>query len=42
LIIGSALVYSSERALSVIAQEFRDAFLEHVHRYLAQAEYLNR
>jgi DNA-binding transcriptional LysR family regulator len=31
LIIGSALVHSSERSLSVVAQEFRDAFLEHVH-----------
>lgn len=41
LIIGSALVHSSERALSVIALEFRDAFLEHVRRYLAQADYLN-
>ena len=40
-IIGSALVHSNERALSVIAEEFRDAFLDHVRRYLAQAEYLN-
>jgi DNA-binding transcriptional LysR family regulator len=40
-IIGSALVHSSERALSVIAQEFRDMFLEHARRYLAQAEYLS-
>jgi DNA-binding transcriptional LysR family regulator len=40
-IIGSALIHSSERALSVIAQDFRDAFLDHVRRYLAAAEYLN-
>jgi len=40
-IIGSALVHSSERELSVIAREFRDAFLEHARRYLAQAEYLS-
>ncbi len=40
-IIGSALIHSSERALSVIAQDFRDAFLVHVRRYLAAAEYLN-
>ena len=41
-IIGSALVHSNERALSVIAQEFRDALLAHVRHYLAQAEYLAR
>ena len=39
-IIGSALVHSNERALSVIALEFRDAFLAHVRDYLAEAEYL--
>jgi DNA-binding transcriptional LysR family regulator len=39
-IIGSALVHSNERALSVIALEFRDALLEHVRRYLAEAAYL--
>jgi DNA-binding transcriptional LysR family regulator len=41
-VIGSALVHSSERALSVVAREFRDSFLEHVRDYLAEANYLNQ
>jgi hypothetical protein len=35
-------VHSSERALSVVAREFRDSFLEHVRDYLAEANFLNQ
>jgi DNA-binding transcriptional LysR family regulator len=37
-IIGTALVHSRERALSVVAREFRDAFLEHARQALARAD----
>jgi DNA-binding transcriptional LysR family regulator len=38
--IGTALVHSNERPLSMIAQEFRAAFLDHIHRFLQNADYL--
>jgi DNA-binding transcriptional LysR family regulator len=41
-IIGSALVHSSDRALSLVAREFRDALLAHVREYLGQANYLHQ
>jgi DNA-binding transcriptional LysR family regulator len=37
-IIGTALVHSSERALSVIGREFRDAFLVHARRNSEQVD----
>jgi DNA-binding transcriptional LysR family regulator len=41
LTIGSAVVYSKSRALSAVAQEFREALLTHVHEFLSQARYLS-
>jgi DNA-binding transcriptional LysR family regulator len=38
--VGTGVVHSSERPLSAIAQEFLVAFLDHVHRFLERAEYL--
>lgn len=38
--IGTAIVHSSDRALSMIAQEFRTAFLDHVREFLGRADYL--
>jgi DNA-binding transcriptional LysR family regulator len=38
--IGAAIVHSSERALSLLAQEFHAALIEHVQRFLQRADYL--
>jgi DNA-binding transcriptional LysR family regulator len=38
--IGTAIVHSSERALSLLAQEFHAAFIEHIGRFLKRADYL--
>ena len=38
LAIGTALVRSSERPLSIVAQEFHDAFLQHVRQFLDRPE----
>jgi DNA-binding transcriptional LysR family regulator len=38
--IGTALIHSSDRALSMIAQEFLAAFLDHARQFLRRAEYL--
>jgi DNA-binding transcriptional LysR family regulator len=40
--IGTAIVHSSERALSSLAHEFQAAFMEHIRRFLKQADYLRR
>ena len=40
LVIGTAIVHSSERGLSIVAQEFLTAFVEHTRRFLTEAEYL--
>jgi len=37
--IGTAIVHSSERALSLLAQEFHAAFTKHIRRFLQQADY---
>jgi DNA-binding transcriptional LysR family regulator len=39
--IGTAIVHSSERALSLLAQEFHVAFIEHMRRFLEKADYLH-
>jgi DNA-binding transcriptional LysR family regulator len=38
--IGTGVVHSSDRALSMIAWEFRAAFLDHVRQFLERAGYL--
>jgi DNA-binding transcriptional LysR family regulator len=38
--IGTAIIHSTDRPLSMIAQEFRVAFLAHVQQFLEHAEYL--
>jgi DNA-binding transcriptional LysR family regulator len=38
--IGTAVVHSSDRALSMIAQEFHAAFLDHARQFLKRADYL--
>jgi DNA-binding transcriptional LysR family regulator len=38
--IGTAIVHSTERPLSMVAEEFRTAFLDHIHRFLQRADYL--
>jgi DNA-binding transcriptional LysR family regulator len=38
--IGTAIVHSSERTLSMIAQEFRAALIDHAAQFLRRAEYL--
>jgi DNA-binding transcriptional LysR family regulator len=40
LIVGTALIHSSERPLSLAAREFHDAFLAHTLAFLERAEYL--
>jgi DNA-binding transcriptional LysR family regulator len=39
--IGSAVVHSMDRALSPVAEEFREAFLAHVRQFLGEARYLS-
>lgn len=41
LTVGTAVVHSSDRALSIIATEFRVAFLDHATRFLERAAYLD-
>ena len=38
--VGTAIVHSTERPLSMVAEEFRAAFLDHIHQFLQRAEYL--
>jgi DNA-binding transcriptional LysR family regulator len=40
LIVGTALIHSNERPLSLAAREFHDAFLAHTLAFLERAEYL--
>lgn len=40
--IGVAVVHGSDRVLSVIAQEFLIAFLDHARRFLGRADYLRQ
>jgi len=38
--VGTAIVHSADRTLSLIAQEFLTAFLDHTRQFLARADYL--
>jgi len=38
--VGTAIVHSTDRTLSLIAREFLTAFLDHTHQFLARADYL--
>lgn len=42
LIVGTAVVHSSERALSIIASEFHTAFVAHTREFLRRADYVQR
>ena len=39
-IVGTAIIHSTDPPLSLIAQEFLTAFLDHTHEFLARADYL--